>query len=91
MTPAVWVAVAALAVTALVQLGGLLIWGAGLTHRVKSLEEDIKALKALPVDVAKLQVTANAVMDQLRDLNASIRWMREPAEYTSINPSRGKP
>lgn len=90
MTPAVWVAVAALAVTALVQLGGLLIWGASLTHRVKSLEEDIKTLKALPVEVAKIGVSLTLLLEQFKDLNAAVRWMKDPADYTSINP-RPKP
>lgn len=86
LTPAVWVAVAALAVTALIQMAGLLIWGAGLTHRVKALEEDLKTLKSLPIDVARLQVTVNGVLEQLKDLNSSIRWMREPADFASKAP-----
>jgi hypothetical protein len=67
-------------------MAGLLIWGAGLTHRVASLEEDLKVLKQLPIDVAKLQVGVTGLLEQMKDLNSAIRWMREPADTGAKAP-----
>jgi cell division protein FtsB len=81
MSPALVTALAALALTALVQIAALLIWGASLTQRVRRLEDEIRPLRALPEKLARLEVRLDALFEQMRDLNASIRWMREPAEH----------
>jgi hypothetical protein len=59
----------------------LLVWGAALTQRVRALERDVEPLKDLDVRVARIEARLEALLDQLRDLNASIRWMRSPTEF----------
>ncbi len=71
---------AALCVTALLQIGGLLIWGATLTHRVKAIEREIEPLKSLSHQVTRVETRLDALVDQFKDLNAAIRWRRDPAE-----------
>lgn len=78
-SPAVF-PVAAACVTALLQLGGLLIWGATLTHRVKAVEREIEPLKALSNQVTRVETRLDALVDQFKDLNAAIRWRREPVD-----------
>jgi hypothetical protein len=67
--------------TALVQAAGLLIWGASLTQRVRQLEQEIETLKVLPERFARIEVRLDGLYEQLKDLNSSIRWMREPTDY----------
>jgi cell division protein FtsB len=74
-------AIVALCVTAAVQLGGLLIWGAGLTHRVKAIEREIEPLKALSHQVTRMDARLEGLLEQMKDLNAAIRWMREPRKH----------
>jgi hypothetical protein len=81
LTASVAIGFAALALTVLVQLAGLLIWGASLTARVKRLEDEVEPLKALPEKFARVEVKLDGIIEQMRDLNASIRWMREPSHY----------
>ena len=87
MNPAAWIALAGAIVTAGINLGGYFIaWGAmratvsALTGRVAALEGELRALDELKVDVARLETRLDALIEQVRDLNASIRWMRDPAE-----------
>ena len=68
----------ALAATGAVQLGGLLIWGATLGHRVKTIEREIEPLKALSHQVTRMETRLEGLLEQFKDLNASIRWMRDP-------------
>jgi len=86
MDPAAWIALAGAVATAGINLGGYFIaWGAmkatvvALTGRVSTLEGELRALDELKVDVARLETRLDALIEQVRDLNASIRWMREPA------------
>jgi hypothetical protein len=72
---------AALAITALIQIAGLLIWGASLTQRVKRLEDEVTPLKALPERLGRVEEKLDGLVEQIKDLNASIRWMRDPADY----------
>lgn len=81
MTDAAWIAVGGLILTASVQALGLVIWGSRLTQRVKTLEDEVEPLKRLLVQVARLEVKQDGLLEQMKDLNASIRWMRQPAEY----------
>jgi hypothetical protein len=87
MTPAVVIALASFALAFLAHAAVIFIWGGSISQRVKALEDDMRALKDLPVEVAKLQVQNQAIVDQLKDLNASIRWMRDPAPpYAPLPP-----
>jgi hypothetical protein len=76
----------AVAVTAAIQAAGLLIWGASLTQRVRQLEADVEPLKLLPERFARIEVRLDGMYEQLKDLNSSIRWMREPVEHPSTRP-----
>jgi cell division protein FtsB len=87
MSPQITPAIAALALSALVQVAAILIWGASLTQRVRRLEDEIRPLRALPEKLARLEVRLDALFEQMRDLNASLRWMRDPAERA---PARGR-
>jgi hypothetical protein len=80
-----WIALAGFAAAAAVNLGGYLVaWGAlkgqvaALCARVAALEGQMRALEELKLDVARLQTRLDTLIDQVRDLNAAIRWMREP-------------
>lgn len=86
MTSTVVIALAGLAATALGQLGAALVWGAALNQRVRALERDIEPLKNLDVRVARIDARLEAMVEQLKDLNASIRWIRqrrEPADAST--------
>lgn len=85
MTPAAWAAVIGTILLALVQAFGLVIWGARLTQRVNTLEEEVEPLKAMNIQVAKMEVKLDAMLEQFRDLNANLRWLRQPAEYDNIS------
>jgi len=79
MHPELTLAVLALCVTGAVQLGGLLIWGATLTNRVKAIEREIEPLKALSHQVTRMDARLEGLLDQFRDLNAALRWRRDRA------------
>ena len=65
-----------LAVSGVGQFAGLLIWGATLSNRVKTIERDIEPLRLLAASVARLEARLEGLMDQLRELSFSIRWGR---------------
>lgn len=50
-----------------------------LGKRVVALEAEISALTELKITVAKIGERQDIWIEQLRELNASVRWMREPA------------
>jgi hypothetical protein len=81
----------ALAATGLAQLGGLLVWGATLSARVKTIEREIEPLKALSHQVTRMETRLDLLLEQFRDLNASIRWMRDPAADSAPRPGRPPP
>lgn len=81
MTPSVIVSILALAAGVLAQTIWLVTWGAKLTQRVTTLEKEMGPLKALATQVARIAERQDMWIEQLRDLNASIRWMRDPADY----------
>ena len=87
MTPPVIVSILALAAGVLGQAIWLVTWGARLTQRVVTLEKEIGPLKALATQVARIAERQDMWIEQLRDLNASIRWMRDPADHVG----RGRP
>jgi uncharacterized coiled-coil protein SlyX len=51
---------------------------AALTMRVGMLEGQMRALDELKLDVARLETRLDALIEHVRDLNASLRWIREP-------------
>ena len=63
----------------IVQIGGLLIWGATLTNRVRTLEKDIQPLKEVCLACARMEVKLEGLTNELTRLNGSISWMRDPA------------
>ncbi len=98
MNPAAWIALAGAIATAGINLGGYFVaWGAmratvvALTGRVAVLEGELRALDELKLDVARLETRLDALIEHVRDLNASIRWMRDPAEARPLRsvPPRG--
>lgn len=89
MSLAAWATVAGLVFTAIIQALGLVIWGARLTQRVNTLEEELEPLKAMSIQVAKMEVKLDGLLEQVRDLNANLRWLRQPAEYESLNRQKG--
>ena len=86
MAPELIIGAVALGVTLVVQAAGLLVWGAGLSHRVKALEDDVKPLADLLKQVTRLETRMEGILEQLKDLNASIRWMRDPANEAHAFP-----
>jgi hypothetical protein len=75
------IAFCALVLTTVVQAGGLLIWGASLTQRVRQLEVEIEPLKILPERFARIEARLDGMYEQLKDLNSSIRWMRDSVDH----------
>jgi hypothetical protein len=66
---------------AIVNFALLLIWGGQMNQRVKSLEAEISALKDMDSRMARVETRLEALYEQFKELNASIRWMRQPAAY----------
>ena len=52
---------------------------AALGLRVTALEAEIGAIGDMKVKVAEIATRQDVWIEQLKELNASIRWMREPA------------
>ncbi|MBX7249339.1 MAG: hypothetical protein K1X35_09905 [Caulobacteraceae bacterium] len=78
-----WTTLAGMGLSLLVNLAGSLVaWGAlratveTLAERVGGLESDSDALARLQVQVARVETRLDALLEQFRDLNAAIRWMR---------------
>jgi hypothetical protein len=85
---ATWISLAGLAATLLFNLAAHLVaWGA-LNARVKALEAEVGCIDGLRLELAKISERQEIWIEQLRDLNASVRWMREPAGPTAP-PRRG--
>ncbi len=99
-----WIAMLGMAVTLLLNLAGYLVaWGVlkgtvkSLGDRVGSLEDDSGAAADLRVQVARVETRLDALLEQFRDLNAAIRWMRadtpalEPGPLPGVaGPRRGR-
>lgn len=100
MNPAAWIALVIGAATLFLNCAALLI-GYGVLRgtvtalgvRVASLEAEINTLNELKVTVAEVKTSLHFLVEQFKDLNASIRWMREPATYDAppgvSGPRRG--
>jgi hypothetical protein len=85
-----WIAVASVVTAVGANVAGYLVaWGAlkgtvaALANRVALLEGKMDALDELRLNVAKLETRLDVLIEQVRDLNASIRWMREPTDVRS--------
>jgi len=81
-----WIALAGVLLAAGVNAAGYLVaWGAmkgavtALTTRIAMLEGQMRAVDEWKLDVARLETRLDALIEHVRDLNASLRWMREPA------------
>ena len=59
---------------------------AGAGEPAQRAKLKIESRKVLPERFARIEVRLDGLFEQLKDLNSSIRWMREPADYAS----RGK-
>ena len=78
-----WLAVISMALTLLLNLAGYLVaWGVlkgtvkTLTDRVATLESEAGAVGELRVQIAKIETRLDGLLEQFRDLNSAIRWMR---------------
>lgn len=88
MNPDAWVALVIGGIALLLNLVTLAV-GYGLQQgaakalagRVTALEGEMTPLNELKVKVAEIATRQETWIEQLKDLNASIRWMRKPAEY----------
>jgi hypothetical protein len=88
INPAVVAAILGLILALSVQVAGVVIWGARLSQRVKSLEQDVEPLKQLPIQFARMEVKLDGLLEQFKDMNASMRWLRTPVQDDLRNPSR---
>lgn len=91
MNPSAWIALGFGAVTlvlnfAIMAVGyGVLKGTVGaMDKRIAALEVEIGALTELKVAVAEVKVSLTYLLEQFKDLNASVRWMREPAPSEPI-------
>lgn len=76
-------ALAGMALTLLLNLAGYLVaWGVlkgtvkTLGERVASLEVEAGAVADLRVQIARIETRLDGLLEQFRDLNSAIRWMR---------------
>jgi hypothetical protein len=96
-----WLAASGLALTLLLNLAGYLVaWGAlkstvkGLADRVSAHEADVDAVGELRVQIARVETRLDGLLEQFRDLNSAIRWMRidtMPAPDPSPAPAATAP
>lgn len=92
MSATAWIALAALGFNALIlAIGYGVMKGtvAALENRVKALEAEIGTLNELKVTVAEVKTSLGFLVEQFKDLNASIRWMRDPAPAKPRSPRGG--
>lgn len=97
MSAPVWIALAGMAVTLLLNLAGWLVaWGGlkttvkALGDRVTALEGEIAVLGEIRVQIARIEARMEGVVEQLRDLNSAIRWMRVDS-LPDTPPAAGRP
>lgn len=86
MTAGAWIALGIGLATLFLNCAALFIgYGAlkgtveSLGKRVEALEVEIGALTELKVAVAEVKTSLGFLLEQFKDLNASVRWMRAPA------------
>ena len=67
-------------VTALaVGYGVLLGTVKAIAARVTAIEAELKLLGDLKIELAGMKATLGALLEQFKDLNSAVRWLREPA------------
>lgn len=83
MTAGEWLPALGLTITLLLNLAGYLVaWGAlksnvrGLADRVSAHEADAGTVGELRVQIARVETRLDGLLEQFRDLNSAIRWMR---------------
>lgn len=93
MTAAAWIALGFGVVTLIFNLvvfgigyGVLRGTVAALAARVTALEGEMSALIELKVEVTRIGTRQETWIEQLKDLNSSIRWMRDPAASFEPKP-----
>jgi hypothetical protein len=57
-----------------------------LAGRVAAVESEMSALADLKVEVTRIGTRQETWIEQLKEMNASIRWMRDPAVYEPDAP-----
>jgi hypothetical protein len=92
MTASDWTAIAGMGLMLLVNLAGCLVaWGVmkntlqTLAERVATLESEAGTVGELRVQVARIETRLDGLLEQFRDLNSAIRWMRADA-VPAIDP-----
>jgi len=96
-------AVLGIGATLLMNLAGWLVaWGAlkttvkALGERVSALESDAGAVAELRIHIAKIETRLDGLLEQFRELNSAIRWMRSdvnwepPAAPAAASRRRGR-
>ena len=93
MTASAWIALAGAVFTLAANLAGYLVaWGVmqatvqSLAGRIGMLEREVSAFGELKVEVARIGERQDLWIEQLKDLNAAIRWMRGPLEGVAPTP-----
>lgn len=93
MTPSAWIAlgfglasVVVSLIAAAISYGILKGTVSGMEKRLDVVEQEIGSLAQLKVDVAEVKTALSFLVEQFKDLNASIRWMREPAPAKPRTP-----
>ena len=86
MSENTWLALLGVAVTLALNIAGYLVaWGAlrstveALGARVEALEGDAGAVGEIRIQIAKIETRLDGLLEQFRDLNSAIRWMRADA------------
>lgn len=62
-----------------------------LAARVSALEGEMSALAELKVTVAEVKTTMTFMLEQFKELNSAIRWMREPGGHEPPAPPPAAP
>jgi hypothetical protein len=81
-----WIALLGLTLTLALNLAGYLVaWGVlkskvrTLTDKVAALEGEAGAVGDLRVQIVRIETRLDGLLEQFRDLNSAIRWMRADA------------
>ncbi len=95
MHAAEWIALGIGVFTILINLATIFIgYGvlkgtvSALAIRVTAMEADLNALAEIKLQVARVETRLDGLIEQFKDLNSAVRWMREPADYQGVTPAR---
>lgn len=70
------------------RIDGLKESNAGLAKRIDSLEHEMGQLGDLKTSVGKIETAQHFIIEQLKDLNASLRWATKVADAGDAPPSK---